>query len=369
MRSIKVTLDKKYSSSYEIHIGRGIVDRIALLIAKNHKAGRHVIVTDDNVAPLHGKNFLPVLKNIGLNADIIAFPAGEASKSINTLLDLADKLLKLGADRGTCLIALGGGVVGDMVGFIASIYMRGVPYVQIPTTLVAQVDSAIGGKTAVDLPAGKNLLGTFYQPAAVFVDLSFLETLPAKEFENGLAEIIKYGIIDDEKMFHLLEENMEAVRQKDSTLLVKIVENCCRIKKAIVEIDEREQGLRRILNYGHTLGHALEAVSMYKMTHGEGVAVGMIAAALISAKKGYLDIAEAKRIKELVEKAGLPVKIPAKLPTQEIITRLQMDKKKNGDTIHFVLLKKIGMPFVNGGVEKRLINEVIEEMKNDARAT
>ncbi len=267
MQSIKVNPDKKYSSSYEIHIGRGIADRIALLIAKNHKAGRHVIVTDDNVAPLHGKNFLTVLKNIGLNADIIAFPAGEASKSINTLLDLADKLLKLGADRGTCLIALGGGVVGDMVGFIASIYMRGVPYVQIPTTLVAQVDSAIGGKTAVDLPTGKNLLGTFYQPAAVFVDLSFLETLPAKEFENGLAEIIKYGIIDDEKMFHLLEENMEAVRQKDSTLLVKDCrKNYRRIKKAIVEIDEREQGLRRILNYGHTLGHALEAVSMARRT-------------------------------------------------------------------------------------------------------
>ncbi|HPD56651.1 MAG TPA: 3-dehydroquinate synthase [Smithellaceae bacterium] len=366
MRSIKVNLDKKYSSSYEIRIGRGILDRIALLIAKNHKAGRYVIITDDNVARLHGGNFLALLKNIGLAADLVDFPAGEGSKNIGTIIDLADKLLKLGADRSTCLIALGGGVAGDMAGFIASVYMRGVPYLQIPTTLVAQVDSAIGGKTAIDLTAGKNLLGTFYQPAAVFADLNFLDTLPAKEFENGLAEIIKYAIIDDEKMFVLLEENIEAVRQKESTLLIKIIENCCRIKKSIVEIDEREQGLRRILNYGHTLGHALEAVSAYKLTHGAGVALGMIAAARISFKMKYLHEGEAKRIEELIRLANLPTKIPASLPTEEIITRLQMDKKKRGDTIHFVLLKKIGMPFINGGVEKKLIGEVVEEMKNDA---
>ncbi len=364
MRSIKVNLDKKYSSSYEIRIGSGIADRIALLIDKNRKAGRYIIITDDNVARLHGVNFLALLNNIGLNTDLIDFPAGEASKNIGTILDISDKLLKLGADRTTCLLALGGGVVGDMTGFISSVYMRGVPYVQIPTSLVAQVDSAIGGKTAIDLPTGKNLLGTFYQPAEVFADLDFLNTLPAKEFENGLAEIIKYGIIDDEKMFRLLEENMDAVKQKDAAILLKIVENCCRIKKSIVEIDEREQGLRRILNYGHTLGHALEAVSDYKLSHGEGVALGMIAAARISVKKNYLDAGEAKRIEELIGLANLPAKIPKSLPTEEIIKRLQMDKKKKGDTIHFVLLKKIGMPFINGGVDKEIIGEVIEEMKS-----
>ena len=366
MRSIKVNLDKKYLSSYEIRIGRGITDRIALLIAKNHKAGRYIIITDDNVARLHGNNFLSVLKNVGLNVDLVAFPEGESSKNIGTVLALTDKLLALGADRGDCLIALGGGVVGDMVGFIASLYMRGVPYLQIPTTLVAQVDSAIGGKTAIDLPAGKNLLGTFHQPAAVFADLNFLDTLPAKEFENGLAEIIKYGIIDDEKMFTLLEENMTAINAKDSALLLKIVENCCRIKKAIVEIDERERGLRRILNYGHTLGHAFEAASGYKMTHGEGVALGMIADARLSVKRKYLPESEAKRIEGLIRLANLPVRIPKTLPTQELITRLQMDKKKRGDTIHFVLLKKIGLPFIDGGVEKNTIGEVIEEMKHGA---
>ena len=206
MRSIKVNLDKKSLSSYEIRIGKDIIDRMALLIAKNHKAARYVVITDNCVGSLYGKKFLAGLKDVGLNVHLIEFPAGEASKNINTVLDIAGKLLELGADRETCLIALGGGVVGDIVGFIASIFMRSVPYIQIPTTLIAQVDSSIGGKTGVDLPYGKNLLGTFYQPRAVFADLSFLETLPEKEFNNGLAEIIKYGIIDDEKMFRTLEE-------------------------------------------------------------------------------------------------------------------------------------------------------------------
>jgi 3-dehydroquinate synthase len=187
MRSIKVNLDKKSRSSYEIRIGKDIIDRIALIIAKNHKAERYMVITDDCVGSLYGKKFLASLKDVGLNASLIEFPAGEASKNISTVLDIAEKLLKSGADRETFLIALGGGVVGDVTGFIASVFMRSVPYIQIPTTLVAQVDSSIGGKTAVDLPHGKNLLGTFYQPCAVFTDLSFLETLPEKEFNNGLS--------------------------------------------------------------------------------------------------------------------------------------------------------------------------------------
>ena len=363
MRSMKVNLDKKYLSSYEIRIGNGITDRMALLIAKNHKAGRYVIITDDCVNKLHGQKFLAGLKDTGLNVAALAFPAGEASKNIDTVLDIAGKLLKLGADRETCLIALGGGVVGDMVGFIASVFMRSIPYLQIPTTLIAQVDSSIGGKTAIDLPSGKNLLGTFYQPAAVFTDLSFLETLPEKEFNNGLAEIIKYGIIEDEKMFQTLEDNMVAVKQKDAALMLKLVENCCRIKKSIVEIDEREHGLRRILNFGHTLGHALEAVSRYKITHGEGVALGMIAAARLSEKMSYLEPSETQRIETLIRGAGLPVRIPNSFATDSLISQLRMDKKKKGDIVHFILLKKIGMPFVNGGIETDLIGEVIEEMK------
>ncbi len=363
MRSMKVNLDKKSLSSYEIRIGNGIADRMALLIAKNHKAGLYVLITDDCVGKIHGRKLFASLKDVGLNADSIDFPAGEASKNINTILDIVEALLKRGADRETLLIALGGGVVGDMVGFVASIFMRSIPYIQIPTTLVAQVDSSIGGKTAIDLPYGKNLLGTFYQPCAVFTDLNFLDTLPEKEFNNGLAEIIKYGAIEDEKMFHALEDNMEAVKQKDATLLLKLVENCCRIKKSIVEIDEKEQGLRRILNFGHTLGHALEALSKYKVTHGEGIALGMIAAARISEKMGYLENGETKRIEGLINGVGLPVNISKSVSPENIISQLRMDKKKKGDIVHFVLLKKIGMPFVNGAIEASLISEVIEEMK------
>ena len=363
MRSIKVNLDKKSLSSYEIRIGKDIIDRMALIIAKSHNAGSYVVITDNCVGSLYGKKFLSSLKDVGLNVHLIEFPAGEASKNINTVLDIAGKLLKLEADRETCLIALGGGVVGDITGFIASIFMRSVPYIQIPTTLIAQVDSSIGGKTGVDLHCGKNLLGTFYQPCAVFTDLSFLEMLPEKEFNNGLAEIIKYGAIDDEKMFRTLESNMETIKLKDSKILLNIVETCCRIKKSIVEIDEKEHGLRRILNFGHTLGHALETISQYAITHGEGVALGMIAAARLSEKMGYLENDATKRIESLIRLAGLPVKIPKSLDGEKIIAQLKMDKKKKGDIIHFVLLKKIGMPFINGNIEQKLIAAVIEEMK------
>jgi len=363
MRTVKVNLDKKSLSSYEIRIGKDIMDRTTLLIAKNHKAPHYVVITDDCVGGLYGKKVLTALKEVGLNASLIEFPAGEASKNMNTVLGLTSKLMETGADRETCLIALGGGVVGDMVGFIASIFMRGVSYIQIPTTLVAQVDSSIGGKTGIDLSFGKNLLGTFYQPCAVFANLSFLDTLPEKEFNNGLAEIIKYGIIDDEKMFRVLEDNMAAIKEKDAKLLLGLVETCCQIKKSVVEIDEKEKGLRRILNFGHTLGHAVEAISQYSITHGEGVAMGMVAAARLSEKMGYLKEDASKRIESLVSLAGLPVKIPKSLDSDKMIAQLKRDKKKKGDVIHFVLLKKIGMPFINGNIEHKLIASVIEEMK------
>lgn len=364
MRSIKVNLDRKWSSSYEIRIGKDIADRLPLLIAKNHQAARYAVITDNIVGGLYGKKFLTRLKEIGLNASLIDFPAGESSKTIKTVVDITEKLAASGADRGTCLIALGGGVVGDIAGFAASIYMRCVPYIQIPTTLVAQVDSSIGGKTGVDLPYGKNLAGTFYQPQAVLISLHFLDTLPSKEFNNGLAEIIKYGVIDDEKMFAGLEDGMTAVKSKDPKALLGVVENCCQIKKSIVEIDEREKGVRRILNFGHTIGHSLEAVSGYAVTHGEGVAMGMVAAARLSARLGYLKSGEAGRIEALISQAGLPVRIPKTLSDEKIIAQLKMDKKRKGDTIHFVLLKKIGLPFIHGHIEQRVIADVIEEMKS-----
>ena len=363
MKKIKVNLDKKSSNSYEICIGYDILDRISLMIAKNQPASRYIIITDSNVSALYGTVLLNKLKDMELKADLIEFPAGERSKNITTALGVIEKMLKIGADRHSILIALGGGVVGDMTGFIASLYMRSLPYIQIPTTLMAQVDSSIGGKTAVDLPEGKNLLGTFYQPRNVFIDLKFLETLSDSEFNNGLVEVIKYGIIEDAGFFHFLEMHMDQIRKRHNNVLEKIVEVSCKIKKGIVEIDEKEKGLRRILNFGHTIGHAIEAASRYMVSHGEAVALGMVAAVRISERLYDLPAEDRTRVERLLGAAGLSGYIPQTIALEEILSRLKMDKKKDGHTIHFVLLKKIGMPFVNGGVPEEVLRDVMEELR------
>ncbi|MEI8172214.1 MAG: 3-dehydroquinate synthase [Deltaproteobacteria bacterium] len=363
MKKIKVNLDKKLSSSHDICIGHDILDRMGLIIAKNHPASRYIVITDSNVSALHGESLLNKLKGIGLSADMIEFPAGEASKNISTVLGVVERMLKIGADRNSTLLALGGGVVGDITGMIASLYMRSIPYIQIPTTLMAQVDSSIGGKTAIDLPEGKNLLGTFHQPRGIFIDLKLLETLSDNEFNNGLMEVIKYGIIEDAGFFRFLEENMGRIRKRHDDVLEKIVESSCKIKKGIVEIDEKEQGLRRVLNFGHTIGHALEAASGYGISHGEAVAMGTVTAVKISERLHDLPAEDVVRIEHLIKAAGLPGRIPQAVATEEILARLKMDKKKRGDTVHFVLLKKIGMPFINGGVQEQALRDAVEEMK------
>jgi 3-dehydroquinate synthase len=363
MKKIKVNLDKKVSSSYEICIGNELMDRIGMLIVRNMPALHYFIITDVNVSAMYGGSLLDRLRGMSLSADIIDFPAGENAKNIGTTIAIVERLLRLGADRKSALIALGGGVVGDMTGFIASTFMRSVPYIQIPTTLMAQVDSSIGGKTAIDLPEGKNLLGTFYQPRGVFIDMKFLNTLPDEDIRNGLAEVIKYGIIDDVAFFNFLEENMRAIKERDREVLEKIVQNSCRIKKGIVEIDEKELGLRRVLNFGHTIGHAIEAESNFTISHGVAVSLGMAAAARISERLYDLPEGDRERIEHLLESAGLSCRIPQTITTDGIITRLRADKKKEGDTIHFVLLKKMGMPFINGGVPESVLRETVEGMK------
>jgi 3-dehydroquinate synthase len=363
MNQIKVQLDSQTSHSYKIHIGRDIIDRIGVLLNKGNWINRFVIITDSRVRTLHGKRVLETLKKMDLKIDMIDFPAGEASKNIQTCLQLVEKFIALGADRHTALIALGGGVTGDMTGFIASIYMRGLPFFQIPTTLMAQVDSSIGGKTGIDIPAGKNLLGTFYQPQAVFIDLTFLQTLPDAEFNNGLSEILKHGIIEDPQLLNSLEEETQAVRERDFKLLEKIVTKSCRIKKRIVEMDEKEGGLRRILNFGHTLGHAVEAESGYALSHGQAVTIGMVYAATLSEKLNYLPSTDRERIESLVKAFDLPHRIPRDLETKALLTRMTKDKKKEGALVPFILLKKIGLPFINGDLSKTIIRETIEALK------
>ncbi len=362
MKSIKVHLHRAPSLSYELHIGSDILDQAALLVARKFPAGRYVVITDARVDELYGRPVRERWERDGLKTDWITIPAGEGAKNMETVLNVAGKLLELGADRSTLLIALGGGVVGDLAGFVASIFMRSVPFLNIPTTLLAQVDSCLGGKTAVDLPAGKNLLGTFYQPKAVFVDLRFLETLPAGDFRNGLGEMVKYALLDAE-FFSELEASVEGLRRGDPAVLGNVVERSIRIKKGIVEMDERDQGIRRILNLGHTVGHAIEAESGYAVAHGEAVGMGIVAAIRLSERLHGFPAADRKRAESLMDGAGLPGKIPTAIRAKNLVRRLAADKKKEGKSVRFVMLRRIGMPFVNGGVPEDVLIETIEGMK------
>ena len=358
-----ITLQLPKGDAYPILIGYDVREQSGSILTGLGIAARYVVVTDTNVAALHGQRLIEELAGCGLPVEMIAFPAGEASKNIDTVLTIVRQLVKIGADRKTALIALGGGVVGDVTGLVASLYMRSIPYLQIPTTLVAQVDSSIGGKTAIDLTEGKNLLGTFYQPRGVLTDPAFLTTLPEEEFINGLAEVVKYGIIDQGNLFALLEKEMAALKQLSSNVLVQVIERCCGIKKTLVEEDEKDQGPRRFLNFGHTLGHALEAASNYELSHGPGVSLGMIAAARLSEKIGGLSGHDRERIEHLITKAGLPTTIPRHISTDLIMLKLAADKKKSGTTINFVLLKAIGSPFVTGEVGEMMLRETIEGLK------
>jgi 3-dehydroquinate synthase len=363
MTRIKVHLDKKMSSSYEIYIGKDIIDRMGLLFTKHNWGMRYIILTDSVVSSLYGARVQGALQAAGLKVDMIDFPAGEASKDIKTCLLICDQMIERGADRTCALIALGGGVVGDITGFVASIYMRGIPYIHTPTTLLAQVDSSIGGKTGIDFSAGKNILGTFYQPKGVFIDLAFLQTLKPEELKNGLAEVVKYGIIDDPELFSLLEAKALDISNQAFDLLAEIVTRSCRIKKGFVEIDEQEKGIRRILNFGHTIGHAIEAESQYTIPHGEAIAMGMAAAAILSERLHYLPAEDRDRIIALIRRIGLPDRVPQDLSFDGIVTRMKGDKKKAGDILNVVLLKKIGIPFVTSAVPEQLIRETIEGLQ------
>lgn len=363
MKTITLRLKGSEGLAYDIGVGYEVRARLGAILAEEAIARRYVVIADSNTASLYGQGLIQNLQAANLPVEMISFPAGEASKNVNTALDIVRQLLQSGADRKTALIALGGGVTGDLTGFVASLYMRSIPYLQIPTTLVGQVDSSIGGKTAIDLEEGKNLLGTFYQPRAVLIDPSFMDTLPVEEFRNGLAEVVKYGIIEGEEFFSLLAGKMSALIERQRDALALIIERCCGIKARLVEIDERDQGPRHFLNFGHTLGHALEAASDYGLPHGSGVALGMLAAVNLSEKICGLPGLERKRIEALIAETGLPTSIPGHMNTDLIIAKLSSDKKKSGTTINFVLLRKIGEPFVTGEVGEKLLRETIEGLK------
>ena len=362
MNQLKANVGKA-DHSYKIYIGEEILDHVGMTLAKDGRAKRHVIVTDTRIDALHGERVQAALEKMDLRVERITVPPGEEAKGIETVLTVTERLTALGADRQTILIALGGGVIGDLTGFAASIYLRGIPVIQIPTTLLAQVDSSIGGKTGVDTAAGKNLLGTFKQPKAVFIDIAFLRTLPDEIFRSGLAEVIKCGVIKSPGLLDDLERAAACGGMRESTFLERTIATACRIKKEIVELDEHDHGLRRILNFGHTVGHAVEASSGYALSHGESVAIGMVAAARLSARLCGLPADDAARIAALIRSVGLPDRIPAEMDIEDVLSRLSLDKKKEGGTIHFVMIRKLGTPFVNEGIPEEILRDTLKGLK------
>ncbi len=344
-------------------VERGLLRSTGAALRDIIPAESHVfVVTSPRIRKLWGGALTKSFGKAGRKLEILEMPDGERSKKLPQLEKLAAKLMKRGADRHSVILALGGGVVGDVAGFLASVFMRGVPVIQIPTTLLAQVDSAIGGKTGVNLASGKNLLGSFHQPLAVLVDPDVLATLPEREYRSGLFEAMKYGVIRNPAIFELMESNREALLACDGALLETLIAECIKVKADVVSADERESGERRILNFGHTLGHALEAETGYKkLLHGEAVGWGMIGAALIGYVMDRTDALTAQRIIAMVLAYGPLPKF--KVQGRQILKRLLADKKTVGGAPHFVLATGIGKVEVVRDVPERIVLHAIEEAK------
>jgi 3-dehydroquinate synthase len=342
MRIVQVSLG---SRSYAIKVGGGLLPRLGAECAQLKLGPRCAIITDANVGKRFAKAALKSLSASGFEPVLITVAAGEKSKRLAVVEQCHDQLAAHRLERKSFIVALGGGVVGDLAGFVAATYLRGIPFVQVPTTLLAQVDSSVGGKTGVNLKAGKNLVGAFYQPRLVLCDLDTLKTLPRREYVSGLAEVVKYGVIYDAVLFAQLERNLPKLLQRDVATLRAVVARCCEIKADVVGQDETESGLRAILNFGHTIGHAIENSSGYgKFLHGEAIAIGQVAAAKLSQNVLGLPSGDAARIERLFVQAGLPVKIKLSAARRKkLLAAMKLDKKVSGGEIKFVLAKKIGV--------------------------
>lgn len=347
--------------SYEIKISSGILQRLGRECAVLKLGQRCAVISDDNVAPQFAKPVQNSLAEAGFDSILITVRAGEKAKSLKTVQACYDQLTAHRLERKSFIVALGGGVVGDLAGFVAATYLRGIPFIQIPTTLLAQVDSSVGGKTGVNLKAGKNLVGAFHQPRLVLADLDTLTTLPPREYRAGLAEVIKYGIIYDARLFERLERDMKRLLKREPKTLTNVIARCCEIKAEVVGKDETESGLRAILNFGHTIGHGLEAISSYgRFLHGEAISIGQVAAAEISSELEGLDPIEALRIRELFERAGLPTRIRIGAGQRKrLLAAMRVDKKVSGGEIKFVLAERIGKVSWGRKVPEELIHRVL----------
>lgn len=351
-----VTLGER---SYPIHIDAGLLSQETSfkLTAKQ----RVFIVTNNIVAPLYLEHITNTLKHIGCDVNSVILPDGEQYKSLSTMDFVFTELLKQNYNRDTIIIALGGGVIGDLAGFVAATYQRGIPFIQIPTTLLAQVDSSVGGKTAINHPLGKNMIGAFYQPQSVIIDLNCLKTLPQREFSAGLAEVIKYGVALDANFFAWLENNMDALLEHNLDALQYCIKQCCQLKSDIVAADEKEQGLRALLNLGHTFGHAIETELGYgNWLHGEAVAVGTLMAARTACLLGQFSQKDVKRIESLLMRAKLPVNKPKEMRVEHYLPHLRRDKKVLNNQLRFVLPDEIGRASIYSDVPDEIIEEAIK---------
>ncbi|ECW9287455.1 TPA: 3-dehydroquinate synthase [Salmonella enterica] len=358
MERITVTLGER---SYPITIAAGLFNEPASFLPL--KSGDQVmLVTNETLAPLYLDKVRGVLERAGVNVDSVILPDGEQYKSLTVLDTVFTALLKKPHGRDTTLVALGGGVIGDLTGFAAASYQRGVRFIQVPTTLLSQVDSSVGGKTAVNHPLGKNMIGAFYQPASVVVDLDCLKTLPARELASGLAEVIKYGIILDADFFTWLEGNLDALLRLDGPAMAYCIRRCCELKAEVVAADEREAGLRALLNLGHTFGHAIEAEMGYgNWLHGEAVAAGIVMAARASERLGQFSSTDTQRIIALLERAGLPVNGPCEMSARDYLPHMLRDKKVLAGELRLVLPLAIGKSEVRGGVSHEVVLSAIAD--------
>ncbi|MEE8328458.1 MAG: 3-dehydroquinate synthase [Thermodesulfovibrionia bacterium] len=356
MQEVNVDLKER---SYKIIIGSRILQKLGLRLLE-FRPSSVAIISNKKVFQLYKDDLLKSIRESGIRHEIFLIPDGEEYKESLWISYLYGELLKARFDRDSLLVALGGGVVGDMTGFVASTYMRGVRYVQVPTTLLAQVDSSVGGKTGINHPLGKNMIGTFYQPSLVLIDVDTLKTLPDKELCSGIAEIIKYGVIADSELFGFLEnKGREASFSKDN--LIHVIKRSCEIKADIVSRDEREAGLRAVLNFGHTIGHAIETVTDYKrFLHGEAIAIGMCAAAELAVRLRILQKKDAERIKSLIELYNLPVKIPSGIDVSDILGAMEIDKKVRAGRLRFILPESIGNVRIEENISIEIIKEVLK---------
>jgi 3-dehydroquinate synthase len=355
MKKVRVELG---SRSYDACIGSGGLGRAGPMLKELGLSGKAVIIIDTTVRGLYGERLERSLSGAGFRVSVLEVPPGEEQKSLATAGRLYRELTGAYAERQTPVLALGGGVIGDLAGFVAATYMRGVPLVQLPTTLLAQVDSCLGGKTAVDHDGLKNVIGVFYQPRLVVADIDTLKTLPVAEMANGIAEVIKYAAIRNRELFAYLEGVLGRAASLEAAALERMVLESVKIKAEIVAIDEQDSGLRGILNYGHTIGHAIEAASGFRFRHGQAVAMGMVAAARVSRRLGMLSDDDVFRLVGLIRKASLPTEVPA-LKIEEIIQAMKHDKKVKRDRVRFVLLEAIGQAMITDEVSLSLVEEVL----------